>query len=222
MKVFLIGAAGGVGTSLARLLTSWGDQVTGMHRLSLQAHTVFTAGATPLQGDLATDSVTDLAAKMIGHDAVVFIAGAHDPSLERTTLIDGKGLKNAAEAATLAGANRFVLVLAFPESERGCFVSEDVEHYLAVKQQAEVHLAHTALEWLIVRPGTLTHAPGTGHVTAAVATAYGPVSMDSQAAFIAQALHERGLRRIIVEVVDGHTPISEAATTPTTTTTTAP
>ena len=47
MKVFQIGAAGGVGRRLARLLAAHGDQVSGMHRDPAQSQTVLEAGAVP-------------------------------------------------------------------------------------------------------------------------------------------------------------------------------
>ena len=47
MKVFQIGAAGGVGRRLAGLLSERGDEVTGMHRSTAQADTIRATGATP-------------------------------------------------------------------------------------------------------------------------------------------------------------------------------
>jgi len=44
---------------------------------------------------------------------------------------------------------------------------------MRVKKAADVHLAHTDLDWLIVRPGTLTDEPGTGLVSAGLALEYG-------------------------------------------------
>ena len=93
MKVFQIGAAGGVGRRLAQLLVERGEEVTGMFRNPAQADTVAAAGATPVVGDLIADSVEVLADKLKGHDAVVFSAGAHGTGVDQTTLIDGKGLE---------------------------------------------------------------------------------------------------------------------------------
>lgn len=96
MKVFQIGAAGGVGRRLTQLLTADGDSVTGMHRGPAQGDTVREAGGTPVIGDLIADTVDELDRKMRGHDAVVFSAGAHGTGMDKTTLIDGKGLQKAA------------------------------------------------------------------------------------------------------------------------------
>lgn len=210
MKVFQVGAAGGVGLRLAQLLTAHGDEAVGMHRRPEQAEQITAAGAKPLRGDLIEDDTSRLASLMQGCDAVVFSAGAHGTGREQTTLIDGTGLRKAADAAAQAGVNTFVLVSAFPESDRGHTVSEGFEHYMAVKKEADVYLVGTDLQWLIVRPGTLINETGTGAVTASLAADYGPISRDNVAAFIAAALHEPQLRRVIVELVDGPTPIDDA------------
>ncbi|MCF2529671.1 SDR family oxidoreductase [Yinghuangia soli] len=211
MKVFVVGAAGGVGSRLARLLADAGDEVTGMFRNPAQADAVHAAGATALAGDLIGDSVDDLAAKMAGHDAVVFSAGAHGTGLDKTTLIDGRGLEKSAEAALRAGVRRFVLVSVFPDAGRGREPSAGFEHYMKVKKTADVYLVRTALDWLIVRPGTLVDRPGTGRVTAGPAIEYGDVPRDDVAAFIAAALHQPGLGRGIVELTGGDTPVGDAA-----------
>ncbi|MDT0541850.1 NAD(P)H-binding protein [Streptomyces lonegramiae] len=210
MKVFQIGAAGGVGRRLAELLTARGDEVTGMHRSPAQADTVRATGAVPLAGDLIEDSVEALAAKLAGHDAVVFSAGAHGTGTDKTTLIDGRGLEKAAEAAERARVRRFVLVSVFPDALRGGGAGEGFEHYIQVKKTADVHLTRTGLDWLIVRPGTLLDTPGTGRVTAGPAVEYGDVHRDDVAAFIDAALHEPALNRAIVELTSGDTPVADA------------
>ena len=211
MKVFQIGAAGGVGSRLARLLAGHGDASTGMHRRPDQAERIRAAGADPVQGDLILDTIDELAEKMRGHDAVVFSAGAHGTGQDQTTLIDGKGLEKAAAAAAAAGVTRFVLVSVFPDAGRGGGLSEGFEHYMRVKKSADVHLAGTGLDWVIVRPGTLSDEPGDGLVAAGLALEYGTVRRDNVAAFIHATLHTPALNRTIVELTDGSTPVTEAA-----------
>jgi uncharacterized protein YbjT (DUF2867 family) len=210
MKVFQIGAAGGVGRRLAARLMARGDQVTGMHRRPEQAEVISATGATPITGDLIEDDVEELAERMRGHEAVVFSAGAHGTGTDQTTLIDGKGLEKAAEAAELAGARRFVLVSVFPDAGRDRETPDSFEHYMRVKKSADVHLSRTDLDWVIVRPGTLTDEPGDDHVEAGPAIEYGDVSRDDVAAFIAAVLAEPGLTRAVVELTDGAVPVEEA------------
>jgi len=210
VRVFQIGAAGGVGRRLSALLVARGDEVTGMHRRPEQADVIAATGATPVSGDLVADDVATLAAHLAGHDAVVFSAGAHGTGTDATTQIDGEGARKAADAAVLAGVRRFVLVSVFPEAGRAAGLGDAFEHYMRVKKAADVHLVGTDLDWVIVRPGTLVDEPGDGHVTAGPAIEYGDVRRDDVAAFIAEVLHTPGLRRSIVELTDGPTPVAEA------------
>lgn len=210
MKVFVIGGAGGVGRRLAQLLTTRGDEVSGMFRDPTQAERVAATGATPVLGDLIGDDVAELARRVAGHDAVVFSAGAHGTGVDKTTAIDGKGLEKTAAAARQAGVRRFFLVSAFPEAGRDRETSAGFEHYMRVKKSAEVHLTRTDLDWVIVRPGTLLDDAGTGRVTAGPAVEYGAVPRDDVAAFIGAALAEPALTRAIVELTAGDTPVADA------------
>ncbi|GAA0493632.1 NAD-dependent dehydratase [Paractinoplanes deccanensis] len=210
MKVFVIGAAGRIGRRLSKLLTSRGDQVTGMHRGPDEADAVHSTGAVPLLGDLIHDTVGELARRMAGQDAVVFTAGAHGTGMDQTTLIDGKGLEKAAEAAARAGVRRFVLVSVFPDAGRARQRTEGFEHYMRVKKRADVFLTRTDLDWVIVRPGTLVDSPGEGRVTAGPAILYGDARRDDVAAFLAAVLREPRVVRMIVEVTSGDEPVVEA------------
>lgn len=210
MKVFQIGAAGGIGNRLGRILSDRGEPSTGMHRRAEQAERIAAAGMNPVHGDLIDDTVEQLAERMRGHDAVVFSAGAHGTGLDQTTLIDGRGLEKAAAAAALAGIRRFVLVSVFPDAGRGAEPREGFEHYMRVKKTADVHLVATDLDWVIVRPGTLRDEPGDGRVTAGLAIEYGDVRRDNVAAFIAAVLAEPAVNRVIVELIDGETPVEDA------------
>ncbi len=211
MQVFLIGAAGGIGTRVATILAEGGDTATGMFRNPHHQTRVEAAGAIAVRGDLIADSVDELAAKMRGHQAVVFAAGAHGTGMDQTTLIDGKGVEKAAEAAAQAGARRFVLVSAYPEAAADPNgISEGYAHYLRTKKAAEVLLIGTDLDWIIVRPGHLLDEAGDGLVTAGLALLEKDVRRDNVAAFIAAALHNPELSRTIVELTDGTTPVADA------------
>src|SRR5688500_11978525 len=98
-RVFQVGAGGGVGRPLAEQLVRRGHRVTGMHRSPEQAAVIEATGATPVTGDLIADSVEQLRDRFSGHDAVVFTAGAHGNGRDKTTAIDGEGLRKAADAA---------------------------------------------------------------------------------------------------------------------------
>lgn len=210
MKIIVIGGAGGVGRRLTSLLTKSGDEVTGVHRGAAQTAAVEEAGGTSALFDLVEGSTEDLAALLEGHDAVVFSAGAHGTGRDQTTLIDGKGVEKTAEAARQAGVRRFVLVSVFPDAGRDLETNEGFEHYMRVKKAADVYLTATDLDWVVVRPGTLTDSPGTGRVRAGWAVPYGDVHRDDVAAFLAAVLHEPRLHHVVVELTDGDVPVDRA------------
>ena len=209
-SVFLIGAAGGVGRRLTALLSRQGCRVTGMHRAGGQAAVIRGAGGTPVTGDLVDDSVATLAERLAGHDAVVFSAGAHGTGAEMTAAIDGGGLKKAADAAVESGVRRFVLVSVFMDALRDQPRSEGFEHYMTIKREADIHLAGTDLDFLILRPGDLLDDVGTGRVNAGVSIPYGAVPRDDVAAFIAASLFDPDLNRTDVELTAGDMTIDEA------------
>lgn len=211
LSVFVIGATGAVGHRLIAALRRRGHPVTGMHRSDDQRTSVGDAGATPVRGDLVEDPVSALAAHMAGHAAVVFVAGAGGAGAELTTAIDEDGAKKAADAAAAADIQRFVLVSVFMDAARGDEPPNAAfEHYVAAKRAADVHLAASDLDHLIVRPGTLVDAPGTGLVEAGTSVAYGDVPRDDVATFIAASLFAPGLDRRSVEVTAGEVPIDDA------------
>jgi len=210
VDVLVIGGAGGVGRRLTSLLTAAGDEVSGLHRHPEQSEAVEQAGGTSVVFDLVAGTTGELAALLEGHDAVVFAAGAHGTGRDQTTLIDGQGLEKAVDASLQAGVRRFVLVSVFPEAGRSRETNDGFEHYMRVKKAADVSLTATDLDWVVVRPGTLTDTPGTGSVHAGWAVPYGDVPRDDVAAFIAAALHEPRLRRVVVELTEGQTPAAQA------------
>jgi uncharacterized protein YbjT (DUF2867 family) len=210
VRVCVIGAAGGVGRRLTALLSAAGDGVTGVHRRAEQAEAVEQAGGTSVLFDLVEGSTEELAALLAGHDAVVFSAGAHGTGQDQTTLIDGRGLEKSVEAARSAGVGRFVVVSVFPDAGRDRQPNEGFEHYMRVKKAADVYLTESDLDWVVVRPGTLVDTPGTGRVRAGWAVPYGDVPRDDVAAFLAAALHAPALRRVVVELTEGDTPVEQA------------
>jgi len=98
----------------------------------------------------------------------------------------------------------------FPEAGRSRETNDGFEHYMRIKKAADVYLTATDLDWVVVRPGTLTDSPGAGTVHAGWAIPYGDVHRDDVAAFLAAALHEPRLHHVIVELTDGETPVDTA------------
>jgi uncharacterized protein YbjT (DUF2867 family) len=210
MQVFIIGATGGVGNRLRKSLVKAGHQVTGVYRSESQVDDLVADGVKPVNVDLMNTSGEKLAEVMKGCDAVVFSAGAAGAGIEQTDGIDGRGCKFAAEAARLAGIKRFLLVSAFPEAGRAKDISPTFEHYMQVKKQADVMLAATALDWVILRPGTLVNGSGSGKVRLGLAIPYGTVPRADVAAVLHSLIDHPEVNRVIIELTAGEQTVNDA------------
>ena len=210
-QAFIIGGAGKIGRRLAQQLHARGHRALSLHRAAEQAAELQQLGATPVQGNLLELDEAALAELMAGSDVVVFTAGAGGKGgPEMTNAIDGRGLELAVAAARQANVRRFLLVSAFPEAGRGRQVSDTFENYMAVKKQADVHLAQSDLDWVILRPGTLVDTAGTGRVRAGLAIPYGNVPRDDVAATLLALIEKPALSRAIIELTEGDSPVGEA------------
>lgn len=209
-KVFIIGAAGRVGRRLIKQLVGRGHEAIALHRNPEQGSELAALGATSVKGNLLELDPVQMARLMSGVDAVVFTAGAGGAGMDLTNAIDGRGLELAVAATIQAGVRRFILVSAFPDALRGGPVSEGFENYIAVKKRADAYLVGTGLDWVIVRPGTLLDDTGTGKIRADVAIPYGEVSRDDVAATLAELIDQPNVNRIIIELTQGDTPVSDA------------
>jgi uncharacterized protein YbjT (DUF2867 family) len=124
--------------------------------------------------------------------------------------VDGEGVSKSISAAILGGIKRFLLVSVFPEAWRERQTDDDFEHYIAVKKRADVALSQSDLDWIILRPSMLKDDPGTGLVDLGVAEVHTEISRDDVAAVLTQLIHTPGVRRKILEVREGSTPIIQA------------
>ncbi|PIF15114.1 NAD(P)H-binding protein [Candidatus Pantoea floridensis] len=210
-KVFIIGGAGNIGRRLSSLLATQGHIARPLFRKAEQEQPLRERGAEPVNGDLTRLDSAALAALMAGSDVVVFTAGAGGKGGEEmTNAIDGEGLKTAVAATQQAGIKRFLLVSAFPEAGRGKNLSANFENYMRVKKMADVALAQSQLDWVIVRPGTLTDEQGSGKVNAGLAIPYGDIPREDVAATLAEIIDRPDLNRIIIELTSGEVAIREA------------
>ncbi len=210
MRIMVIGATGGVGRRLLPLLVEAGHEVHGLHRRPGQAKDIQRAGATPHAGDLMEMGVSGYADLVRGMEAVVFSAGAGGAGIDEATKIDGDGPEALVAAMEREGVPRLVLVSVFPEAGRDREVSETFEHYMACKKRADVAVAASALDWVLVRPGTLQDADGDGRVRAGRAVPYGDVARGHVAAVIAGILDRPWLVREAIELTDGDMPVGRA------------
>jgi len=210
-NVFIIGGAGKVGRRLTQKLSEQGNPPRSLYRHSEQEESLCALGAIPVMGSLRELSVQELATLLQGSNIVVFTAGAGGKGgPDMTRAIDGQGLELAVDAAKLAGIKRFILVSAFPESFRAKGMPESFENYMSIKKLADVYLAGTDLDWVILRPGTLLDEPGQGKVRVGLAIPYGDVSRDDVAWTLAEIINRPAVSRVIIELTAGNEAISTA------------
>lgn len=209
--VFIVGGAGNIGRQLGQQLSQDGVTARALCRTAEQEASLQQQGIQTVRGDLVALDEQQLTGLMQGCGLVVFAAGAGGKGGEEmTNAVDGEGLIKSVAAAQRAGIKRFILVSAFPEAGRGRQLSDTFENYMRVKKQADVILAASALDWVIVRPGTLTDEPATGRISAGPAIAYGTIGRADVAATLAALVHQPAVSRVIIELTAGERPVTEA------------
>lgn len=209
--VFIVGGAGNIGRQLGQQLSQDGVTARALCRTAEQEASLQQQGIQTVRGDLVALDEQQLTGLMHGCGLVVFTAGAGGKGGEEMTkAVDGEGLIKSVAAAQRAGIKRFILVSAFPEAGRGRQLSDTFENYMRVKKQADVILAASALDWVIVRPGTLTDEPATGRISAGPAIAYGTIGRADVAATLAALVHQPAVSRVIIELTAGERPVTEA------------
>ena len=208
--IFLVGATGGVGSRLHPILTEAGHTVTALHRKPGQAEPLRRAGVTPVAGDIIDMEPADLARAMQGADTIVFSAGAAGSGQDRATAIDGDGPIKLLKAAAEVGAKRIYIVSVFPEAGRRKDLGDGFEHYMEQKKRADVAVASSDLDWVILRPGTLTDDDGNGQVNLGPVIPYGDVARGNVAKVLARLIDTPEIRREIIELTDGDRPVPNA------------
>ena len=88
--------------------------------------------------------------------------------------------------------------------------SEGFENYMRVKRLADVRLVESQLDWVILRPGTLTNVAGRGTVRADFAIPYGSVPREDVAATLVALVETPQISRKIIELTEGDESISDA------------
>ncbi|MEU2115224.1 NAD(P)H-binding protein [Streptomyces sp. NPDC016459] len=211
MRIVIAGGHGQIALRLERLLSAGGHEVAGIIRDPGQGGDLRDAGAEPVILDLESASVEMVAAVLQGADAAVFAAGAGPGSgADRKDTVDRAAAVLFADAAERAGVRRYVVV-----SSMGADAShpgdEIFDAYLRAKGAADDEVrARTALDWTILRPGTLTNDAGTGMVRLEARTGRGPIPRDDVAATLVEILDTPATAGLTLELIAGSTPLSVA------------
>ena len=210
MDVAIAGGHGKIGRRLAKLLVARGDRVRGLIRNPDHAGDLREDGSEPVVCDLETASADEVAEAIAGADAVVFAAGAGPGSgAERKLTVDRDGAIKLLEAATAAGATRYVIVSSVgAESPPG---DDDVfSVYLRAKAEADRAVMDSDRDWTVLRPGMLTDEPGTGRATIQTEPIRAEVTRDDVAAVLAAVIDESRAVAKVLYVVGGDDSIEDA------------
>jgi uncharacterized protein YbjT (DUF2867 family) len=211
MRIVIAGGHGQIALRLERLLAARGDEVAGIIRNAEQSDDLRAAGAEPLLLDLESASVEEVAAHLRGADAAVFAAGAGPNSgTARKDTVDRGSAVLFADAAVLAGVRRHVVVSSMGADPAhpgdGVF---DV--YLRAKGEADAYVRGLdALDWTILRPGSLTNNAGTGLVRLEAHTGLGSIPRDDVAAVLAELVETPATAGLTLELIGGPAPVSVA------------
>ncbi|SJN10021.1 oxidoreductase ylbE [Leucobacter sp. 7(1)] len=213
-RIILFGGHGRVALLTSPLLAARGDQITAVIRNPDHAAEVAGVGATPHVADIETLDEHDLAELIVGHDAVVWSAGAGGGDPVRTRAVDRDAAIRSMTAAALAGVPRYVMVSYLgSRRDHGVPPEDPFFAYAEAKSAADEHLRGTGLDWTVLGPGTLTHDVGSGMIETG-GSEWTVVSRENVAAVVAETLIRPDTVHRTIPFVDGSSPIDEALTLP--------
>lgn len=218
MHVVIAGGHGQIALRLTEILAAEGHSVTGLIRNPDHAEDLTAIGGRPIVIDLEQADAEHLggllASETYGEvDAVVFAAGAGPGSgAERKDTVDRAASVLLADAAERAGVRRFLQISSMgagtePDASRG----EVWTAYIEAKTAAEEDLRARDLDWIILRPGSLTNEEPAGRVhLAEPPVGRGDVTRSDVAAVAAELLRRPAVSGLVLEVRGGDTLVTEA------------
>lgn len=159
MSTLLIaGANGAIGKQLVKRLVSAGHKVKAGARAPEQIASMRELGADGVLLDLTKPELFPSALESV--DQVVFAAGSGGTAVEA---VDRDGAISLIDATAQAGIGKFVMLssVGVDDPENG---PDGLKDYLKAKQAADNHLKDSDLDYVILRPVSLTNDGPTGHI----------------------------------------------------------
>jgi nucleoside-diphosphate-sugar epimerase len=210
MSVAIAGGHGKIALRLTKLLSDRGESVISLIRNPDHADDVRAQGGEPVVCDLERASPREVASALAGASAVVFAAGAGPGSgAERKVTMDRDGAIKLLEAATEAGARRYVIISSVGAEDPPAG-DEVFAVYLRAKAEADNAVKASDRDWTIVRPGALRDDPGTGRVRVQTEPFRGEVPREDVAAVIDALLSDPRASGQVLYVNGGDDAVSDA------------
>jgi putative NADH-flavin reductase len=161
MKLFILGATGGIGTAVLEQALQHGHAVTAFVR-SPEKITRRDRNLRVQKGD--PHQVDQLANSIVNHDAVISALGTR--SLAKRTLLEDCA-RTTIEAMRRSGVRRLLVVsaaLLFPDLGLAATLLRFILHNPMIDSKAmEELVVASELDWTIARPPRLTDGKYTGH-----------------------------------------------------------
>lgn len=139
-------------------------------------------------------------------DKVIFAAGSGGAKVVE---VDQEGAKSLIDASKKANVKRFVMLSSMGADDPEAV--EDLEAYLKAKQNADVYLRASGLNYVIVRPGALNNEDSTGKIELKQKlNKQGEISRADVAQTLVNALYDNTAVNTTFEILQGETPIETA------------
>jgi len=154
------------------------------------------------------DLEKDLSQAIKNIHKVIFAAGSKGKNVLG---VDQDGAKRLVDAAKKAGIKKFVMLSTMGADNPSA--SEVMKDYLKAKQNADEYLKASALDYTIVRPGSLTDEKGTGKIKLKEKLEnHGSITRADVAKTLIEVLKDDVMRNQVFEILEGQTPIEKAIT----------
>jgi len=215
MNVLVAGANGHTGRLIVQKLALDGvHHAYAMVRSEDQVESLKNLGAERVI--VADLEAQDLSAVVRGCDAVIFAAGSGSKTgPEKTIGVDEEGANKLVDAAKMNGVKRFVMLSSVGADGDIKDYNGSLKHYVEAKGRADRYLQESGVNYTIVRPGLLTHAPAKGKVDIRKHYEYEEhegrsISRADLAHVLVASLDNPHVKNKIFEMYSGQDPIDKA------------
>jgi len=213
MDVAIAGGHGKIALELTRILAGNDNSIRSLIRNPDHAAEVQAAGGTPVVLDLETAPEASVDQAVRGAAAVVFAAGAGPGSgAVRKETVDYRAAVKLIGACERTGVSRYLMISAV-SADPAREGNEVYDVYCRAKGRADEELAASGLDYVIIRPVSLTDEPATGRVSAPESRAKlasGEISRADVALMLAELLVRPEVTGRTIYLSAGDAPVEQA------------